>query len=77
MHILLSPELASAVQKMGSSSPLLFCPHSSPYEPTSVISPQRLNNQPLNSNYQCSYLPLIQSYMVVLLEKACIGEGTG
>lgn len=74
MHILLSPEPASAVQKMGSSFPLLFCPHSSPYEPTSV---QRLNTQPLNSNYQGSYLPLIQSYMVVLLEKACLGEGTG
>lgn len=40
------------------------------------MSPQRLNTQPLNSNYQCSYLPLIQIYVVVV-EKAFIGEGTG
>lgn len=40
------------------------------------MSPQELNTQPLNSNYQCSYLLLIESYMVVV-EKACIDEGTG
>lgn len=40
------------------------------------MSPQRLNTKPLNSNYQCSYLPLIQSYEVVV-EKACIGEEAG